>query len=198
MRRIIPIALAIVAAGLAVALPASAEEESEFGRAGPYIGANVTGASYTRLDEVDNDLSADPAVGFNAYAGYRLAPSMAFEAQYEMLIGTQLDLDGVTSDAGSLDATTITGNFKFFFLSGRIQPFALLGFGALLLDLDDDTGQSASGTESNFAMRYGLGLDVYITKQIAASIGASYVLPAGSNIEDFDYVSYGAGIQYRF
>jgi opacity protein-like surface antigen len=104
----------------------------------------------------------------------------------------------VTSDAGSLDATTITGNFKFFFLSGRFQPFALLGFGALLLDLDDDTGRSAGGTESNFAMRYGLGLDVYITKQIAASIGASYVLPAGSNIEDFDYVSYGGGIQYRF
>lgn len=192
------ISIAVLAAVLAVALPASAEEESEFGYSGPYVGANVIGANYLRLDEIVDDLDADPAAGFNAYAGYRLAPAVAVEVQYEMLIGTTLDIDGISGDAGSVDTTTITGNFKFFILQDRFQPFVVVGAGALSRDLDDDSGQSRSGTESGFAMRYGLGLDVYITRAIAASVGASYILPASGNVEDLDYVSYGLGIQYRF
>lgn len=198
MRRIISIALAVAGAGFGLALPAFADEESEFARKGPYLGANLIGANFVRLDEIDNDLESDPGVGFNAYGGYRLGSAVAIELQYEMLIGTTLDLDGVSGDAGTADTTTVTGNFKFFFLQDRFQPFVVLGFGVLSRDLDDDSGQSQTGTESGFAMRYGAGLDVYITREIAASVGASYILPGGSNIEDLDYVSYGLGIQYRF
>lgn len=37
-----------------------------------------------------------------------------------------------------------------------------------------------------------------ITKHIVVSAGADYVLPAGSELQDLDYVSCGGGIQYRF
>ncbi len=46
-------------------------------------------------------------------------------------------------------------------------------------------------------MRLGGGLDFYATKSIVLSLGVDYVLPFG-DVEDFDYVSLGWGLEYRF
>jgi hypothetical protein len=52
-------------------------------------------------------------------------------------------------------------------------------------------------TGPDFAMRFGGGIDLYATKHIVVSAESSYVLPF-EGLEDFDYVSIGLGLEYRF
>jgi opacity protein-like surface antigen len=60
---------------------------------------------------------------------------------------------------------------------------------------------TVSGSESNrtteFAMRFGGGLEFYATKHIVLTLDTDYVLPFG-DLENLDYVTIGWGLQYRF
>ena len=59
-------------------------------------------------------------------------------------------------------------------------------------------------SRAGFAGRLGAGIDVYITKHILVTAGASAVLSAtdfrvaGQDVEPIFYVGGQAGIQYRF
>jgi hypothetical protein len=59
------------------------------------------------------------------------------------------------------------------------------------------TGLSASGRGTDFAARFGGGIDLYATKHVVLSVEAEYVLPTG-DVKDLDYISIGWGFQYRF
>jgi len=173
------------------------QEESGYSRSGVYLGANVVGASYVRIDQIDDGLDVDEVVGFSAYGGYRANPVLALEMQFEMLTKADLDLDGA-GKIGDLTMWTLTGNMKIFLWPERFQPYVLVGLGAMQIDFEDSTGLVSDEADTNFVYRFGAGLDFYITEHIVASVGANYLLPAGSDLEDLDYVSYGGGIQYRF
>jgi opacity protein-like surface antigen len=193
------VALGVLTAALLIATPAvSEEEESRFARNGPYVGGNIVGASFVRLDQ-RGDLEGDEVAGFNLYGGYRLTPVLAIEVQYEWLDKTDLHVDG-TGDVGNLEIWSASANLKVFFWTERFQPYAVVGFGGMGADFEDSSGLGLGigGTESDLAFRFGAGLDFYVTEHIVASAGANYLLPGGSELEDFDYVSYGGGIQYRF
>jgi hypothetical protein len=45
--------------------------------------------------------------------------------------------------------------------------------------------------------RFGLGTDIYITRNFYAALDVSYVLPA-DDVEKLDFVSIGWGFGYRF
>lgn len=147
----------------------------------------------TRIDEIDNGLDADEGVGIEFYGGYRLSPYVAFELEFEMIPDVDVDLGG-SGKIGELETWAITSNMKMFVLTGRIQPYGLMGLGVLHGDLGNSSGTGLSRTDLNFAFRFGAGLDFYITKHIVVSAGADYVLPAGSELQDLDYVSFGGGI----
>jgi len=51
--------------------------------------------------------------------------------------------------------------------------------------------------DTGFAMRFGGGIDLYATKNIVVTLETDYVKPFG-NLDAFDYVSVGWGVQYRF
>ena len=112
-----------------------------------------------------------------------------------MLPQADVDIDGLGKIA-EIQTWALTGNAKVFVLTGRTQPYALIGIGVLEAELEF-VGAGLSQTESGFAVRFGGGLDFYITENVVASAGVDYVLPTG-DVEDLDYVSFGAGIQYRF
>jgi opacity protein-like surface antigen len=190
------VTLGALVAALLIATPAVSEEESSFARNGPYVGGNIVGASFVRIDQ-RGELEADEVAGFNIYAGYRLSPILALEVQYEWLDKTDAHLDG-TGDVGELELWSASGNLKIFFWTERFQPYAVFGFGGMQADFDDAAGLGVGGSESDFVLRFGAGLDFYITENIVAQAGADYLLPGGSELEDLDYVSYGGGIQYRF
>jgi opacity protein-like surface antigen len=186
-----------IAACLLIASPASSDEK-DYGRSGFYVGAGVIGASFVELDQIDNDVDPDEAAGFQLLAGYRASPILALEAEFEMLPESDVDFDGFGKIA-ELEVYTVTANMKMFMWTGRIQPFALVGLGAMYVADRDSRGLGGGGeSESDFVFRFSGGLDFYITEKIVGYVGADYLLPAGGDLDDFDYVSYGAGLQYRF
>ena len=197
----------LISSCLLISTPASSQDAAQdYARSGFYLGAGVVGGIYTEIDdEVEDELLAlgysvdidtDTAVGFEVYGGYRLHPNFALEAEFEMLPDTDIDLGGFGTFA-ELESWTLTANAKAFPLTGRVQPFLLLGLGVMDAELEDTVGLGASQSETDFAARFGGGLDFYITENVVFSAGVDYLLPTG-DVEDVDYVSFGGGVQYRF
>lgn len=54
-----------------------------------------------------------------------------------------------------LDMLTFTGNVKGYLLTGRAQPFLLLGAGLMRFELDDRVGLGIHEKGDGFAARFG-------------------------------------------
>ena len=209
-----------------VALTAEDEvDEDDFARRGWMVG--VAGSSAIELfeDELQEDfrrqldpigggfsapsvasLPVDNSFGFNGRVGYRCHPRFSAEVEVEWLHGFDADLEqpGVAQLARvEVDPLVVTANAKGYLLTGRYQPFLLLGLGAMSGDIKvkDPVGLSFtkidSESENVFAMRFGGGIDLYATKNIVVSLEADYVMPFG-NLDDLNYVTFSWGFQYRF
>lgn len=178
------------------------------GVAGSYAIETFERDAQSNLDRVlgvPTDLSVDNSFGFNGRAGYRCHRRFSAEVEVEWLDGFDSDFSSV--GFGQLaklkyEPIVVTTNVKGFLLTGRYQPFLLVGAGAMTAEAvlrDDSVGLGLSRTESDnaFAMRFGGGIDLYATKNIVVSLEADYVLPFG-DLDDLDYVTIGWGVQYRF
>lgn len=197
LRTVTKVTIGAIGAFLLLTAPASSQEDSGYSRSGVYLGANVIGGSYVRIDQLDDGLDVDEVPGFSVYGGYRANPVLALEVQFEMLTKGDVDINGASKD-GDLETWALTGNMKVFLWPERFQPYVLAGLGAMKIDFEDSTGVGVDQADTDFVFRFGAGLDFYITEHIVASLGANYLFPVGSDLDDFDYVSYGGGIQYRF
>jgi opacity protein-like surface antigen len=176
-------------------LAPAARAQDDFGRIGPYLGLAGSLGVYTKEDDLVGDAGdIDPSIGLNARAGYRFHPHIALEGQFEWLSGADADVGGL-GNIGELESWTATLNVKPYLLTGRVQPFLLVGVGAMQATLDPNFGSEQD--ETDFAARFGLGTDIYITRNLYAALDVSYVLPA-DDLEDFDYFSFGWGLGFRF
>ena len=61
-------------------------------------------------------------------------------------------------------------------------------------DICIDTG----GTFTEFVMRFGGGLDLYITENLVWNGTVDFVFPFGELKDELDYVSFSTGLTYRF
>ena len=172
------------------ASPALGQAQDDFARNGAYLGlAGSVGIFPEEEDDIDDvGGDVDTALGLNARAGYRVHPHFAAEAEFEWV---NADIEFGGNDAGDFDTLVGTVNGKAFALTGRFQPFAMIGIGAMGVHGDEDSG------DSGFAARFGGGIDIYITRNFYGAVDASYVLPTG-DVDDFDLVSIGWGFGYRF
>ena len=203
-------------------LPASAQSDFETVPA-PYVSVagvygicnfspTTGGATGSCSDNLDNSF------GLNLRAGFRFNRWIAVEGMIEWMSGfdvkAQNPAPGSPQDL-SADALAFTLNAKVYPLEGRIQPYALLGLGGLNTWLNSDQGQSATFT--SFVGRMGVGVDVYITTNLALTgefaytaateATATFVQPwpyppwpgfqVGSGI-DPSYMSVIWGLTYRF
>ena len=50
----------------------------------------------------------------------------------------------------------------------------------------------------DFLLRAGGGVDIYLTRNIAISLDATYAFPVSNDLNDLDYVSFGWGFLFRF
>ncbi len=141
------------------------------------------------------DIDVDPSVGVIATAGYRFHPNFAAEVQFEWLDEFEISIQN--TEIATIETWTTTVNAKGFLATGRIQPFVLVGLGAFNAELQDSLNLGFSVEETDFAARFGGGLDIYASPQIVLNLGLSYVLPTG-DVEDLDYVSVGGGVTVRF
>jgi hypothetical protein len=140
------------------------------------------------------------------------------------LIGIRADLMGYTQSSGHqvTENGQVVGNvsgnlFTYLFgpqikkHSGKIQPFGAALFGAAhtnlysnICNLEGGCG-SGSGSNNGFAMQYGLGLDVPITKSIQfrpvevdylyTHFGSNHIQGASSSQNNFKYF---AGVNFTF
>ena len=175
------LAFALTLIALAAA-PAGAEQGDDFGRTGAYVGGGLALA----VDDIDRFSEFDTGIGFDSYAGYRFAPHFAAELELEYLNRVN---NTATGTKGSLLA--FTGNLKGYILTGRFQPFALVGVGL------NWAGGGVNGTkdESGFGARFGGGFDFYLTENWSLGSTASYVLGTG-NVKHINWVSIVMGAQY--
>jgi len=167
-------------------------EEDEFARSGWLVG--VAG-SYGYLGEAFDDNSSVDGLGVNGRLGYRCHSRYAAEVQAEWL-----DADGIHGDRlnGSAELLTVTANAKGYLLTGRYQPYVLVGGGAMTGKF---RGRTAKGvvdeTETALALRFGAGIDLYATRHVLGSLEVGYVLPF-NDLSSVDYLWFGWGLQYRF
>ena len=156
---------------------------------------------------------------FNVFGG-----GGGFVYNFSSLVGIKADFMGYTQGSGikvTQDGEFLgnaSGNvFTYMFgpqikkHSGRFQPFGEALFGAAHTNLDANIckleGGCASGSGSNngFAMEYGLGLDIPITKTIQlrpvevdylyTHFGSNHIAGASASQNNFKYV---AGVNFTF
>ena len=97
---------------------------------------------------------------------------------------------------GRFESLVFTDNVKGHLLTGRYQPFVLMGVGFMRME-GKIPALGFRETNVDVAMRFGGGLDIYATKKLVVSAEASYLMPTGK-LEDLDYYSIGLGVQFRF
>jgi hypothetical protein len=176
-----------IAALLVLPLAANASEppeEIDYFKLGPYFGVSA-GAGWTNLRS-DEDI--DSNMGIHGRIGVRVLRPYALEVHVEHLWNLQ----------GPRDTTSIMLDNRlyptaFFDMPGRLQPYAVFGLGVLI-----DQRESSGSDESGFAMRFGLGLDFYLTESLSVVGETGYVMATGPRVDDRDYFSLGVGLQYRF
>lgn len=182
-----------VCLALAASGAAHAQVPESYARTGPYLGLAGSLGIYTGLENsLPGNADVDEPVGMNGRIGYRLHSLFAVEAAAEWL--PEADVDVFGSDIGTVESWTATLNGKAYPLSGRFQPFGLVGLGAMIAEGD---GAGLSNKEYGFAARFGGGVDIYLTAKLMAAFEISYVLPTG-DLNDLDFVSLGWGLGYRF
>lgn len=196
--RAIRAALLLVATAL---LPGvGAAQDTTWGQPGFYVGLSGNAAFPTGIEQELEDLSGvsvdvDPSLGLHARAGYRFHPHFAAEAHYEWISGFDVSVSGF--DVLEVEGHAVTADVKGYLLTGRFQPFAVVGLGTLTGEVSDAVGAGFSTDETDFAARIGAGIDAYLTENLALTLDGSYVMPTG-DLEDFNYFSLGWGLQYSF
>jgi opacity protein-like surface antigen len=200
-----------------IALTADDEvDEDDFARRGWMVGLAGSYAFETFQDDQEKkyrkplgsnvNLDVDNSAGINGRAGYRCHERFSGEVQVEWLNGFNSDLTEpgfVQLAKVDFEPVVVTTNVKGYILTGRYQPFLLVGAGAMVADTNVREAVGLSFTsvrdesENAFAMRFGGGIDLYATPNIVVSLETDYVLPFG-NLDDMDYVAISLGVQYRF
>jgi opacity protein-like surface antigen len=202
---------AIVCGSVASAGRSEDLPEDSYARPGFLLGGSGIYAADTSEGDLESALRKERAApvnfslkdsfGFKSQAGYRCHPRFSAEVDVEWLDG----FDGSAFENGAGKVATIdfepvvvTTNLKAYALTGRYQPYALVGGGMMTVKVKTkDALGTDTETATNVAMRFGGGLDFYATEHVVLTLGVDYVLPFG-DLEDLDYVSIGWGLRYRF
>jgi opacity protein-like surface antigen len=171
------------------------------------------------LDEnVSVKLQGDDSPGVDIRGGYRFHPNFAIEGDLQYFTGFDLNIkkialngqnipipSSIDTKVGSIDTLAMTFNGKAYLLTGRIQPYGLLGLGFTRASFDPNAKGVHSEDDFVFALRFGAGVDCYTTENIVVYLEASYLSPhsdykfgKGDPGIGADINSLTLGVQYRF
>ena len=166
-------------------------------RLGEQFGDELNDELENALEFDDADLSAGNTDVFSAAIGARLSPRFAIELvgeRYEDL-PIRLSFGGVTvSGDAKLTSAMLMG--KLYLRTGRVQPYVMAGAGYLRGELDfgpiDETGHAAFG-------RAGLGVETYLSENLAVAVQGAYSRGLGSDeLDEIAFFTVGASLMIRF
>jgi opacity protein-like surface antigen len=145
--------------------------------------------------------TADDSWSVNGHGGYRCHPRYSVGATLEYFGGFDTQWTGITgTGSDDIDVFVATTDIKGYLLTGRYQPYLLLGGGAMYIGTkvtNSTTGVTQSRNFTDFVFRFGGGLDFYATDHVVVNIGANYLAPLGE-VSGVDLYTVGGGIEYRF
>ena len=148
-----------------------------------------------RLSFVFPAVAVDESYGFGARIGYRFHPHIAAELHSEWIEG--FDLQQFPGDHSEIRTWTNTVNGKFFIGHGRLQPYALAGFGLQRAWVRNPTPGGVNFDDVAFVGRVGGGIDFQLDSHVGLNLESSYLAPTG-DLDDLDTVSISLGLTYRF
>jgi hypothetical protein len=194
-----------------------------FDRRGFFIGAGAGFAGEDFSSKPVTDIAdifgagatatADDSWSVKGRGGYRCHPRYSVGATLEYFGGFDTQWTGALG-AGSddIDIFVATTDIKGYLLTGRYQPYLVLGGGVLhnKTKVTNPTGLYTKGegdpvvtsiTQSrsytDFVVRLGGGFDVYATDHVVVNISAGYLFPLGE-VSGVELFTAGGGIEYRF
>jgi opacity protein-like surface antigen len=224
------------------------EEEpssDDFDRRGFFIGVNAGYAGENFSDKPVNDIadifavqpeqSIAPIPGPETTAnpddswtiktgpGYRCHSRYSIGATFQHFGGFDTEWTGpLGTGAADIDIFAATADIKGYLLTGRYQPYLLVGGGTMHIKtkVTNPTGIAAltpidpvpsqpplntpvfgpviqSRSYTDFVFRFGGGVDLYATEHVVVNIDANYLLPLGQ-VSGVGMFTIGAGIGYRF
>jgi opacity protein-like surface antigen len=208
-------------------------ESEDFDRRGFFIGAGASFAGENFSDRPVNDIAeifsnqpglvfpirtgpeatakADDSWSVKGHGGYRCHPRYSVGASFEYFGGFDTEWSGVLNPSGAsadIDIFVATVDIKGYLLTGRYQPYLLLGGGTMSVKtrVVNPTGSqhpwgsiptAQSRAYTDFVLRLGGGVDAYATDHVVVNIGASYLHPLGE-VSGTALFTVGAGVEYRF
>ena len=181
----------ICPAGASLALTDDPEETQAgggLGQPGAFLSAAVAiGGLLVDGNDVDNGVSS----GVDVRGGYRISEWLAVDVGFEWLRHRTSLIDATSRSDVTGDTWAVTSDLRVYLARWGNGEFYLSGgLGAV-----GDEG--LDGTDgAYFALRYGGGLDVYLTEHVGLNLSLAYLLPTAEL--DLDYVAGRAGIFYKF
>ena len=186
-----------IACALALANTATAEDgpdTSPHARPGAYVSVGGVAA----LPNFDTPLPNPSAGGgVDLRAGYRVGAYTSIELAYTGTFGSQTGLPGLPGSQATFDNHLVAANARVFMAYERIQPYVLVGMGALIQQTKLSGAVGGTSTQAAYAVRLGLGADLYASEHWVVEIEGSYVIGTGK-LEHRDYGLVGASAMYRF
>ena len=192
MNRVLALTVTLACLTGAAAHAEEGPQDDDFARAGWYVGVYGVYALEAYRDTGGFDF--DNAGAGNIRVGYRGNQWFALEAEFEWI----QEFEASSGGGERVEARTIIGgvNAKVYPMTGRFQPYGLVGVNGMNVRLEHrPTGLDVNGTD--FAFRFGMGLDIYATRNIVVGLEGTYVWGVGDVLER-DYGTIGGGILYRF
>ena len=164
------------------------EGEDDFARPGTYVGASAV-MGMEQFRDLGPLSASNSGVGVGLRVGQRIDPRFAMEVAADRVPGYELSLGGASAD---LDVTSVAVQGKYFFTEDRVQPYALLGAGWTRMEID-----ATHDDNSEAFFRAGVGVDVYLSREVALFGEATYNLPTG-DLKEEQHVDIQLGLLFRF
>ena len=152
---------------------------------------------------VEFNLTNHDAGGVRGKFGRRCHSRFSVEFEMEWLddFAGKESLNPNGDPVSDIKFSTIAGtiNTKGYLLTGRVQPFVLVGVGAMSVrgDRNPVGSNKSSQDDGHLVARFGGGIDFYATRHWVVSGQADYVYSA-TNLQSTNYISVGFGAMYRW
>jgi opacity protein-like surface antigen len=141
--------------------------------------------------------------GANAHVGYRFHKWFAAEVEYEWM--KDFGVSAANINFGKIETQVATANLKVVAPYGAFEPYLLVGAGAIWASLDKSFFFPTDISNPTFTMKFGAGIDYWVTPNVSLSLGAEVVTnsaeirgPGNSKGEGIDYLTGQFGIGFRF
>ncbi len=166
-----------------------AEPTSDFARPGAYVGLYGIESFENFHTSGSGVSSGNSDVGAGLKIGYRATPDVAVELLAENVKGFSL-----TDSNAKADMTLVNFGLmgKYYLATERFEPYLLAGFGLASAHVRHFDYDSQGGF-----LRGGVGMDVYIIRNVAVFGEANYNRLMGG-VSDLHHIDVQLGLLFRF